>query len=135
MNSVNLDRLIRYAIKRHQEMGPPPNRRFRRHFSFLLDGKRVISTGISKDHKTHPVAAAHGYTRSIHSEVDCVLRLDKESDANGKIMFNTRVHRKDTVGMARPCPALCQKFVRQCGIKYVIFTNQDGEIEIWDPED
>lgn len=125
---MNINRLIQYAFKLDAECrrSTADHPRYR-HFTFLLDKSRIVTIGRSRNRKTHPIAAKYGYRRSIHSELDAVLRLDKEGEANGLVMFNTQIVQGDRISMAKPCP-ICQRFIRDVGIRSVIYTNHDGDI-------
>ena len=118
-------RWIRKA--RHTLRNKPSNVK---HVSFIVDGKQLICYGINHPFKTDPLSHQYGYRfNAIHSEVAALkvfpyplMELCKYT------MINVRILADGSVGMAKPCK-ICQKLLRDFGIKKVIYTSKYGTFE------
>lgn len=105
-----------------------------RHFSFIFDGRRLVSRG-RNTRKTHPGNLLHPYvSRSgenishlvgTHSETDAVLRLGSE-DCRGLTLVNVRINRKGRPDNSMPCRG-CRDLIRKAGFARVIYTDGDGQ--------
>lgn len=79
----------------------------------LIRGGKIISTGWNANHQ-------HGE----HSALNRVW----ENGADGAVAFVVRVRRDGTIGMAHPCD-LCMQRLKEAGVRKVIYTNQEGQLE------
>ena len=82
-----------------------------RHFSFIVDGSRIIKIGFNRS-KTHPRNLKYHYYNKkgefmadqvgVHSEMDAVIKLGW-SDCSGLTIINTRIDRNGDLAMSKPC--------------------------------
>lgn len=90
--------------------------------AILRRGKSIVKIGTNNS-KTSPRfirTYPDGTTGShLHAEMD-VLRFSKPGDVIEVIRWN-----KTGMTMAKPC-SYCQQFLKDAGIKHVIYTDWDG---------
>jgi len=101
-----------------------------RHFSFILDGNKIISIGQNDKDKTHTLAYKTGYKYScIHSELDALVRAKVNP---GKFKYctivNVRLNRFGHINLSRPC-VNCQNLIKNYKFKKVYYTNENGKFE------
>jgi deoxycytidylate deaminase len=96
------------------------------HAAILFRGRRIIKIGTNSE-KTHPRfhrTYENGEEGShIHAEMD-VLRVAKPGDIITVMRWDSR----GDITMSLPCRH-CQQFIREAGIKLVIYSNWDGNFE------
>jgi len=87
----------------------------------LLKGK-IIGKGFNS-RKSHPLLKnMYGFC-SMHAECSALLKTDTKGDTI--IVFRIK---KDGFGCSKPCHR-CQRFIKDNGIKKVIYTNNAGVLE------
>ncbi len=130
--NINLEKKLIRLAKRIQ-LSYKPNKVI--HITFLLYRNKIISTGINDKRKTHP-SSSHPY-KSIHSEVDAILKLEIPSEckkyhitniasiAQKVTLVNMRIMSDGTIGLSKPCKH-CSRLIEQIGFKEVLYTNIDG---------
>lgn len=95
---------------------------FRVGCTVIRNGK-IVSTGYNKI-KTHPELRIKYEHYSIHGECDALLRADKSGDT----IVVARIMKDGSLGQSKPCPK-CMKFITDCGVHTVYFTNDLGDLE------
>jgi len=101
-----------------------------RHFSFILDGNRILAIGINSP-KTHPYNLNFNYINKqknrisdiigTHSEVNAVLKYGK--NCKNLILVNTRINRKNEIDYSKPCNG-CLDMILRLNFKKVFYTNK-----------
>ena len=101
-----------------------------RHFSFILDGNRIIKIGFNRS-KTHPRNLLYGYKNrrgetmadqiGIHSEMDAVIKLGY-SDCAGLSIVNTRINRRNELDMSMPCGG-CLDMLQSLNFKDIFYVD------------
>lgn len=108
-----------------------------RHFSFIIDGGRIVSMGVNSP-KTHPMNLRFNYVNrnrtrissfvGTHSELSAVMKLGRD-ECKGLVLINTRINRNEQLDCSRPC-AGCADLVERMGFKHVIYTAKGGHFEM-----
>lgn len=93
-----------------------------------MRGKSQVKIGTNSD-KTHP-KFGRKYVRGgvgfcLHAEMS-VIPFSKPGDT----IIVMRWRKDFTLSMARPCPA-CQHYLREAGIKKVIYSDWDGNFQTY----
>jgi len=103
------------------------------HFTFILDGAKIISMGVNYTQKTH-VKSEHSFRR-IHSELDAILKVQIRGEnkkyhmQNVAALFNSctvanfRIMADGSVGMAKPCK-FCEKLLEDLGFKDIWWSTE-----------
>lgn len=99
-----------------------------RHFSFILDGNKIIKIGFNRS-KTHPKNLLYSYTNrrgefmadqvGIHSEMDAVIKLGLSS-CSGLTLVNTRIDRNNKLAMSKPCLG-CTDMLRKLNFRRIFY--------------
>lgn len=82
----------------------------------IVRGSKVLGTG-HNIMRTHP-KSPHKF-KTIHAEF--MAALNASYDIEGATVYVFRQFKDGTPAMAKPCPA-CWKFLRECGVKSVIYS-------------
>jgi len=94
------------------------------HFTYIMDGSRIVSWGYNKVKKTHPLAKKYGHLfNCIHSELDALIKA-RDSLDKCKVV-NVRIKKNGNVGLSKPCPQ-CQKMLEDHGVERVYYTTENG---------
>jgi deoxycytidylate deaminase len=101
------------------------------HLAAILRRKgKLVRLGVNNN-KTHPRFKRQykdgSWSSHLHAEMD-VLRFAQPGDEIEIMRFRKC---SSDYAMAKPCQ-FCQAYLREAGIKRVLFTNDDGEWEEWD---
>jgi len=106
-----------------------------RHFSFIVDGSRIIKIGFNRS-KTHPRNLKYSYVNrtgqymgdqvGVHSEMDAVIKLGM-SNCTGLTIINTRIDRNNKLAMSKPCQG-CTDMLKQLNFSNVYYYNGVGFI-------
>lgn len=125
---MNFDRIVEIS---HALAGKRKHSHRCRHFSFILDGNRVLSIGINNP-KTHPYNLKFNYINKqknkishmvgTHSEVSAVLKYGK--NCKNLILVNTRINRNNEIDYSKPCNG-CLDMILSLGFKKVYYTDRD----------
>ena len=99
----------------------------------VVNKHRVISTGYNSHTKCHSLQAKLDKERfgqdtpgRVHAETSALLPFIQGGiDLSGASIYVHRSHKDGSCGMARPC-ASCIKLIKQCGIKKIYYTTDDG---------
>lgn len=102
----------------------------------VVRGHRIISSGYNSQTKCHKVQAVLDKERfgcdcpgKLHAETAALLPLIKDgTNLNNASIYVYRAHKDGSLALARPCPS-CEKLIRQCGIKKVYYTIENGIAE------
>lgn len=99
----------------------------------IIKKKEIISTGFNKN-KTHPLQFKYNKFLSydvkkpkLHAEMDALIKAGK--DAKGGTLYIFRRGNDNLYRISKPCKA-CMKFIRDSGIKRVVYTTENGIKEI-----
>jgi cytidine deaminase len=84
-----------------------------KHAAMVFRGGNLVSSG--SNHET------------VHAEVQALKKLWPDHRA-GTTVVSIRMTRGGVLGMAKPCAA-CEKFMREAGVKKVIYSNALGQME------
>lgn len=134
---MNFDRIIEvsYAIAGKHEF-----KQRCRHFSFIIDGNRILSIGFNKP-KTHPYNLKFNYVNKqknrisdivgTHSEMNAVLKHGKENCKN-LILVNTRINRNNELDYSKPCVG-CLDMIKSLGFKKIYYTNREKSFSCLKP--
>jgi deoxycytidylate deaminase len=115
---------ISYAL-----LGRNPNPQFK-HFSFIIDGGRVISIGMNNQFKTHPITKKFNYfTANVHSELSSWLRLGEE-DCSDYAIVSTRIDRNERLCCSFPCRG-CAALLKQANFREIWATDSNGQFVRW----
>ncbi len=103
----------------------------RKHFSFILDGRKIISMGWSQSFKTDPMAARFGHRFSnVHSELHTIKQFPYPNSFLPDYTFvNIRIRSDRSLGLSQPCE-YCQNLLRFFEIKKLYYSNNDGGFDI-----
>ena len=94
----------------------------RKHFSFIMDGRHIMSYGINNIRKTHTIAAKAFKYPFLHSEVKSVINFNYPPRfLRGLAMVNIRLSNSGEVLLAKPCTA-CQNFLEAFRLKAVWYS-------------
>jgi len=125
---MNLERIIEVS---HALAGKRKSVHRCRHFSFILDGNRILSIGINNP-KTHPYNLNFNYINKqktrisdivgTHSELSAVLKYGK--DCKNLTLVNTRINRNNEIDYSKPCCG-CFDMIISMGFKKVYYTNRE----------
>lgn len=107
-----------------------------RHFSFILNKKKVIVIGFNRQ-KTHPINLKYNFVNrrnipindlvGIHSEINALIKLGTD-DVSGLTLVNTRVNRNNQIDLSMPCSG-CQSFLKNLNFKRIYFSTKCGDFE------
>ena len=94
---------------------------------------RIISTGVNSNTKCNALQAKLDtdmfcglHFGKVHAELDALLPLIKNNiDLKDATLFVYRQRKTQLPGMARPCPR-CMSLIKECGIKTIYYTTDDG---------
>jgi len=101
-----------------------------RHGAVLARGKSVINVSANKNsYKSWGQRFRHrdqGHA-THHAELGCILGVDR-SLTQGATVYVARVGKNGAARLSKPCP-MCESAMRHVGIKEVIYTINDEEVE------
>ena len=100
-----------------------------RHAAVIVKAGRVLSIGRNRN-KTHPDSVGvdddgEVFTKTIHAEMDAILRVKNKSHLKGATIYVARKGRNEKAGMSCPCK-MCQKLISKHGLKKAVFTTEYG---------
>lgn len=128
MHQTTLDKLVRRSFK----LLPQVIHDGHKHFSFILDGKYILSTGINNIHKTHTAAFKCFDWPFLHSEVNSILNFSfPPKELRGLTMVNIRIGNKGKLRLSKPCSG-CQMFLKPFQLDAIWYSVGDGGFEcLW----
>ena len=101
-----------------------------RHGAVLARGKSVINVSANKNsYKSWGQRFRHrdqGHA-THHAELGCILGVDR-SLTQGATVYVARLGKNGTTRLSKPCP-MCEAAMRHVGIKEVIYTVNETEVE------
>lgn len=120
INTSTLNSIIDYSIIQSKEL----THNFK-HFSFILLRNKILSIGVNKPNKTHPLAFKFKHRfNCTHSELDSIVRFKYSHEILQKCdMVNIRVSINDEIRIAKPC-CYCFSLISAFGIKYIYYSNR-----------
>lgn len=99
------------------------------HFSYIVDGKHIISYGINNIKKSHPFAINHKYPYP-HSEVSAIINFQLPLDELCEYsLVNIRIGKDGNIRLSKPC-SYCQKMLDVFNMQTIFFTNDSGQFEL-----
>ena len=99
-------------------------------------GKQILNVGFSNS-KSHPLQSHYDkyrnlkpdnrITSTLHAEIHCLAPImhHENVDWSKVVLYVYRIRKDRPHGMARPCAA-CMRMIRECGIKNIAYTTDDG---------
>jgi len=126
---MNFDRIVEIS---HAIAGKHEFKHRCRHFSFIMDGNRILSIGFNKS-KTHPYNLKFNYVNKqknkiseiigTHSEMNAVLKYGKQNCKN-LVLINTRINRNNELDYSKPCNG-CLHMISSLGFKKIYYSNRE----------
>jgi len=101
-----------------------------KHGAVLVRGGTVLNTSCNKNkykawaNRFRKKKCGHA---TIHAEIGAILGLDRSITEGGTI-YVVRVGRTGDLKNSKPCP-MCEAAMQFVGIKRVVYSNENGEIE------
>lgn len=86
----------------------------------VIKNRKIISSGYNKT-KSHPLLFKDYDFYSIHAECDAILRA-----SGGDTLVVVRIRKDGSLATSKPCYK-CKEFIRDSGIKRIIYVDQHGE--------
>jgi deoxycytidylate deaminase len=104
-----------------------------KHVSFIVRKNKILSFGVNKSLKTHPIANKLNYRfGTIHSELSAILRAKKSAEFKNVTLVNLRLSAltiRTGIPVFRnsmPCPSCVKLIMANPEIKQVVYTNDEG---------
>ena len=102
----------------------------------VVNKHRVISSGFNSHIRCHKVQAMLDKESfgcdcpgKVHAETSALLPLIRDGvDLSRASIYVHREHKNGDLACARPC-ARCERLIKQCGIKKIYFTVDNGFVE------
>ena len=97
--------------------------------AFLVDGKKIVSSGFNSYTKTHPIThqIAPSHIIPTHAEAACIAKfvVKRKQITDDMTLYVTGITRgKNLVKCSKPC-ASCMSLIKASGIKRVIYYEND----------
>jgi deoxycytidylate deaminase len=99
----------------------------KKHFTFILKRKKIVSIGWNDGYKTHPIAAKYKHRfHARHSELSAILNFKySPSELKDYDFVNIRLTKDGLLANSKPCQS-CQFLLRDFGIHHIIYTTDRG---------
>lgn len=102
----------------------------------IVKGHKIISSSCNSATKCSSIQAkmdkdmfGEESRGALHAEVDALLPLMRRGeDLTNASIYVYREHKNGVLACARPC-SRCEKLIKQCGIKRIHFTIENGIAE------
>jgi deoxycytidylate deaminase len=101
-----------------------------KHGAVLVRGGTVLNTSCNKNKYKAWAGRFRKQQRghaTVHAEIGAILGLDRAM-TEGATIYVVRVGRNGGLRNSRPCP-MCEAAMQFVGIKRVVYSNADGNIE------
>lgn len=101
-----------------------------RHGAVLVKGGSVINASFNKPNYSSFASRFREATRgpaTHHAEVGCILGIDK-TITEGTTVYVVRINKHGDFKLSKPCE-MCHNILKFCGVKKVIYTCNENEIE------
>jgi len=128
INEKTLDKIVEMSCGLIHEIDSDS-----KHVSFIVRKNRIVSFGINKSLKTHPIAnKLNCRFGTIHSELSAILRAKRSSDFSNATLVNVRLSSSTIkTGIpvfrnSKPCPSCIKLILANPEIKEVIYTTDKG---------
>jgi deoxycytidylate deaminase len=95
----------------------------------ITKGNRIMGVGNNK-RKSHPKQINHHtfkIAQGLHAERSAIINA-KRKDLSGCTIHIARLTKCGEPAMAKPCDQ-CMAYIKETGIKRIVYTNQEGKIE------
>lgn len=112
LESIELPALEKYT-KLIIRLAFKSGHKWAKHAALVLKGGAVVATGFNHEWN--------------HAEVSALQKL-WPNKRRGTTVWSIRLTRTGRLAEAKPCPA-CDQFLRENGVKAVVYSTQDGRIE------
>ena len=95
----------------------------------LLNKNKVVTTGVNKDRKSHPLQAKFAEMAGLydkiylHAEISALVKC--RTDADTIVVARLGGDEQNEMRNSKPCK-ICQLALEEVGIKNVYFTTDDG---------
>lgn len=125
MNNKLKDKIVKLSY----ELIHIPNSNFK-HFTYIVDGNKILSIGYNNAWKTHTIAHKYKYLfNCIHSEVSAIIRFQYHEEYLPRCkVVNVRINKAGNICMAKPCNR-CLSILTDVGFKEIWFTNNSQSFE------
>ena len=93
----------------------------------LVKKNRVLSWGINKMDKSHPVQQEYSdvpFLTGLHAEIHSCIGLHQE-DLEGSSIYVARLLKNGKTALALPCDG-CQRFMKVCGVREAFYTDSQN---------
>lgn len=128
MKKSILDGILKTCYK---QLISHPQRDCFAHWSFILQGKKIVSYGVNREGEPHIGLGYHhneyfvqsGFRPKIHSEVDACRRAN--GPLNGCTFINVRLNKHLQTRISMPCK-VCRNLLYSIGCKRCYFTSENG---------
>ena len=99
--------------------------------AILVRGGNAYSVGVNKAHSGILKSRHYGKNQAIHAEWDCVAGIDPKI-LKGATIYVAGVSAKsqNPTWSSFCCPS-CQKVMKDCGIKRVIYHDKNWNLYVW----
>lgn len=98
----------------------------------IFNNKRIISSGHNGLRTSSNIPDKHkNYINSLHAEQAALLNVDWNKVKGCSILVMKISKTKGSLSNAKPCP-MCYKILKHVGIKKIYYTNEKGEIVLYD---
>lgn len=99
----------------------------KKHFTFIVKRRKIISIGWNKGFKTHPMAAKYKHRFCCHhSELSAILNFKyRPSELKYYDFINVRITKDGQLANSKPCLS-CQSLLKDFGINSILFSTGKG---------
>jgi len=93
----------------------------------IFKGKNIFSCGYNVKLQSRKSINREflEYPNSVHAEINAIINARR--DIKGMNIFVVRLRNNGRYGLAKPCK-FCRSYLIYTGIKYIYYTNNEGEI-------
>ena len=95
-------------------------------YALLFNKNILISKGINSSKKTHPLIKRKGFKKTVHAEINALIRVCNKDLIKGSTMIVYRQNNNGKMAMARPCE-MCLNFLKESGVKNIIYSTDVGD--------
>lgn len=95
-----------------------------KHFSYIMDGAKIVSFGYNNGWKTHPLSRVYGHRyHATHSEMHAINNFPYPISEIGEYdMVNIRLRPDGSLGLAAPCRH-CRKLLQTFSPRRIWYSN------------
>ena len=90
----------------------------------ILVNKKPISVATNSLRKTNVFTSRFNSDRKMHAEIRCIMKSPR-SKVKNSTLYIWRLNKNNKYCNSRPCE-MCMKFIKDVGIKKIIYTTDDN---------